>query len=93
MNSFVRRARATKHAIERAMTRLGIELTHDQWSAIVQHARDGVYVEAVGEAAADGATKAFYVPMGASATEAVAVPMVINLDVGIVVTVLDPEPL
>lgn len=94
MNAAIRYARATKHAKDRARERLGVELAYEHWEAIVKHARDGAYVEAVGKSTCpDGSTKAFYVPMGSSEADAVVVPMVINLDRGIVVTVLDPEPI
>lgn len=85
---------ATKHAIERARARIGIDLSPEQWRAIIVNARAGHYVELESKASCpDGATRAYYVPMGTSETDAVVVPMVINVDSGIVVTVLDPEPL
>lgn len=93
MNAIIKRARATRHAVDRARSRVGVELGDEHWAAIVKNARAGAYVELIGKASPDGKTRAYYVPMGSSAVDAVAVPMVINLDMGIVVTVLDPEPL
>lgn len=84
---------ASQHAYERMLARVGVDLPHSTWVTIVDNARAGLYVEVLAHRAPpDGATKTFAVPMGTSERDMFIVPMVIHLDKGMVVTVLDPEP-
>lgn len=82
--------RATAHAVQRMAERVGVELAPEQWDAIVWHARKGAYrlVDST-----PGARDTYRVPMGAPDGWQAEVPVVVDVQRGRVITVLDPEPL
>jgi hypothetical protein len=82
---------ATVHAVERLYARFGVTLTAEQWAGVVANARAGNYLEIYEyRVAPPGDVRTYSIPMGTCAKDAVWVPMVVNLRLGTVVTVLEP---
>lgn len=85
-------AGATKHAVQQLYERASLNLTGSQWAAIVNAACEGHYEETKAyRAPPSGAVQTYRVPMGTSEADMIWVPMVINIDDRVVITVLQPE--
>jgi hypothetical protein len=80
----------SKHAQERMLERIGVEIPTFLWREIISNAKKGYYEE-IPEKRAPNGTTCFLIPLGCQ-SDITWVPMIINPDRQMVVTVLDPLP-
>lgn len=86
-----KKQRYTRHAAKRLRERTGLELSRKEWGEIIHHAKAGRYSEYyASRKSPSGRTLTLLVPFGVDGRLVATVPMVIDVDAGYVVTVLDP---